>query len=97
MCENDQTDSLSSDPKLEAQRQRLPSVVAADLLPSLEGVELGSSGKVNLQHQPPTIANASHTLTYLLLFCFFPVSDGLLCSVSLPNERFGENEEHRRR
>uniref|UniRef100_H3D4L3 Cdk5 and Abl enzyme substrate 2a n=1 Tax=Tetraodon nigroviridis TaxID=99883 RepID=H3D4L3_TETNG len=34
-----------SDPKLEAQRQRLPSVVAADLLPSLEGVELGSSGK----------------------------------------------------
>ncbi|TNM86706.1 hypothetical protein fugu_006936 [Takifugu bimaculatus] len=38
-----------SDPKLEAQRQRLPSVVAADLLPSLEGVELGSSGKVNVQ------------------------------------------------
>ncbi|XP_056896978.1 CDK5 and ABL1 enzyme substrate 2-like isoform X4 [Takifugu flavidus] len=34
-----------SDTKLEAQRQRLPSVVAADLLPSLEGVELGSSGK----------------------------------------------------
>ncbi|XP_056896976.1 CDK5 and ABL1 enzyme substrate 2-like isoform X2 [Takifugu flavidus] len=38
-----------SDTKLEAQRQRLPSVVAADLLPSLEGVELGSSGKVNVQ------------------------------------------------
>ncbi|XP_070696416.1 CDK5 and ABL1 enzyme substrate 2 isoform X2 [Pempheris klunzingeri] len=34
-----------SDPKLEAQRQRLSSVVAADLLPSLEGVELGACGK----------------------------------------------------
>ncbi|KAM9855478.1 CDK5 and ABL1 enzyme substrate 2 [Aulostomus maculatus] len=34
-----------SDPKLEAQRQRLSSVVAADLLPSLEGVELGDYGK----------------------------------------------------
>uniref|UniRef100_A0A3Q1JIA5 Cyclin-like domain-containing protein n=1 Tax=Anabas testudineus TaxID=64144 RepID=A0A3Q1JIA5_ANATE len=34
-----------SDPKLEAQRQRLSSVVAADLLPSLEGVELGAYGK----------------------------------------------------
>ncbi|KAM4736971.1 CDK5 and ABL1 enzyme substrate 2-like isoform 2-T2 [Anableps anableps] len=35
----------SSDPKLDAQRQRLSSVVAADLLPSLEGVELGTIGK----------------------------------------------------
>uniref|UniRef100_A0A3Q4MGJ4 Cdk5 and Abl enzyme substrate 2a n=1 Tax=Neolamprologus brichardi TaxID=32507 RepID=A0A3Q4MGJ4_NEOBR len=35
----------SSDPKLEAQRQRLSSVVAADLLPSLEGVEMGACGK----------------------------------------------------
>ncbi|XP_029975511.1 CDK5 and ABL1 enzyme substrate 2 isoform X2 [Salarias fasciatus] len=35
----------SSDLKLEAQRQRLSSVVAADLLPSLEGVELGAFGK----------------------------------------------------
>ncbi|KAM9752892.1 CDK5 and ABL1 enzyme substrate 2-like isoform 2-T2 [Menidia menidia] len=34
-----------SDPKLDAQRQRLSSVVAADLLPSLEGVEVGASGK----------------------------------------------------
>ncbi|XP_008276064.1 CDK5 and ABL1 enzyme substrate 2 isoform X2 [Stegastes partitus] len=34
-----------SDPKLEAQRQRLSSVVATDLLPSLEGVELGAYGK----------------------------------------------------
>ncbi|XP_022043706.1 CDK5 and ABL1 enzyme substrate 2-like isoform X1 [Acanthochromis polyacanthus] len=34
-----------SDPKLEAQRQRLSSVGAADLLPSLEGVELGAFGK----------------------------------------------------
>ncbi|KAM9351205.1 CDK5 and ABL1 enzyme substrate 2 [Symphorus nematophorus] len=34
-----------SEAKLEAQRQRLSSVVAADLLPSLEGVELGSYGK----------------------------------------------------
>ncbi|XP_041801642.1 CDK5 and ABL1 enzyme substrate 2-like [Chelmon rostratus] len=34
-----------SDPKLEAQRQRLSSVVAVDLLPSLEGMELGSCGK----------------------------------------------------
>lgn len=34
-----------SDLKLEAQRQRLSSVVAADLLPSLEGVELGAFGK----------------------------------------------------
>lgn len=39
---------LNSDPKLEAQRQRLSSVVAADLLPSLEGVELGAYGKVNV-------------------------------------------------
>ncbi|XP_043985505.1 CDK5 and ABL1 enzyme substrate 2 isoform X2 [Gambusia affinis] len=35
----------SSDPKLDTQRQRLSSVVAADLLPSLEGVELGATGK----------------------------------------------------
>lgn len=41
---------LNSDPKLEAQRQRLSSVVAADLLPSLEGLELGSYGKVNVYH-----------------------------------------------
>ncbi|XP_068589522.1 LOW QUALITY PROTEIN: CDK5 and ABL1 enzyme substrate 2-like [Cebidichthys violaceus] len=34
-----------SDPKLEAHRQRLSSVVAADLLPSLEGVELGDCSK----------------------------------------------------
>ncbi|XP_044208399.1 CDK5 and ABL1 enzyme substrate 2 isoform X1 [Thunnus albacares] len=34
-----------SDPKLEAQRQRLSSVVAVDLLPCLEGVELGTYGK----------------------------------------------------
>ncbi|MEQ2165111.1 hypothetical protein GOODEAATRI_013655 [Goodea atripinnis] len=34
-----------SDPKLDGQRQRLSSVVAADLLPSLEGVELGAIGK----------------------------------------------------
>ncbi|KAM7411401.1 hypothetical protein PAMA_021408 [Pampus argenteus] len=34
-----------SDPKLEVQRQRLSSVVAADLLPSLEGVELAAYGK----------------------------------------------------
>ncbi|XP_029011757.1 CDK5 and ABL1 enzyme substrate 2-like isoform X2 [Betta splendens] len=34
-----------SDPKLEAQRQRLSSVVAVDLLPALEGVELGAYGK----------------------------------------------------
>ncbi|KAM3618439.1 uncharacterized protein V6R79_020409 [Siganus canaliculatus] len=34
-----------SDPKLEAQKQQRSSVVAADLLPSLEGVELGSYGK----------------------------------------------------
>ncbi|XP_068610357.1 CDK5 and ABL1 enzyme substrate 2-like [Brachionichthys hirsutus] len=34
-----------SDPKLECQRQRLSSAAAADLLPSLEGVELGSCGK----------------------------------------------------
>ncbi|CAI5648301.1 unnamed protein product [Oreochromis niloticus] len=38
-------DSRQSDPKLEAQRQRLSSVVAADLLPSLEGVEMGACGK----------------------------------------------------
>ncbi|KAG7519535.1 hypothetical protein JOB18_010881 [Solea senegalensis] len=34
-----------SDPKMETQRQRLSSVVTADLLPSLEGVELGAYGK----------------------------------------------------
>ncbi|XP_038579360.1 CDK5 and ABL1 enzyme substrate 2 isoform X1 [Micropterus salmoides] len=34
-----------SDPKMEAQRQRLSSVVAADLLPCLEGVEMGACGK----------------------------------------------------
>uniref|UniRef100_UPI0037E89CAD CDK5 and ABL1 enzyme substrate 2 n=1 Tax=Semicossyphus pulcher TaxID=241346 RepID=UPI0037E89CAD len=34
-----------SDGKLDAQRQRLSSVVAIDLLPSLEGVELGACGK----------------------------------------------------
>lgn len=39
---------LNSDPKLEAQRQRLSSVVTADLLPSLEGVELGAIGKVSV-------------------------------------------------
>ncbi|XP_056444438.1 CDK5 and ABL1 enzyme substrate 2 isoform X2 [Gadus chalcogrammus] len=35
----------SSDTKLEVQRQRLSSVVAADLIPSLEGMELGAYGK----------------------------------------------------
>lgn len=40
--------SLSSDPKLEAQRPRLSSAAAADLLPALEGVELGVYGKVNI-------------------------------------------------
>lgn len=39
---------LNSDPKLEAQRQRLSSVATADLLPCLEGVELGAGGKVNI-------------------------------------------------
>ncbi|XP_026188763.1 CDK5 and ABL1 enzyme substrate 2 [Mastacembelus armatus] len=34
-----------SDLKLDTQRQRLSSVVTADLLPSLEGVELGAYGK----------------------------------------------------
>uniref|UniRef100_A0A3Q3WBJ9 Cyclin-like domain-containing protein n=1 Tax=Mola mola TaxID=94237 RepID=A0A3Q3WBJ9_MOLML len=34
-----------SDPKLDTQRHRLSSVATADLLPSLEGVELGSYGK----------------------------------------------------
>ncbi|XP_076022941.1 CDK5 and ABL1 enzyme substrate 2-like [Genypterus blacodes] len=34
-----------SDPKQEVQRQRLSSVVAVDLLPSLEGVEMGDCGK----------------------------------------------------
>ncbi|KAF7663589.1 hypothetical protein LDENG_00206030 [Lucifuga dentata] len=34
-----------SEPKLEVQRQRLSSVAAVDLLPSLEGVELGAYGK----------------------------------------------------
>ncbi|KAM6981737.1 CDK5 and ABL1 enzyme substrate 2-like isoform 1-T1 [Tautogolabrus adspersus] len=37
-----------SDAKLEAQRQRLSSVVVVDLLPSLEGLELGAYGKVNV-------------------------------------------------
>lgn len=32
---------------MEVQRQRLSSVVALDLLPSLEGMELGSYGKVS--------------------------------------------------
>lgn len=39
---------MNSDTKLDAQRQRLSSVVTADLLPSLEGVELGAYGKVNV-------------------------------------------------
>uniref|UniRef100_H2MJ24 Cdk5 and Abl enzyme substrate 2a n=2 Tax=Oryzias latipes TaxID=8090 RepID=H2MJ24_ORYLA len=34
-----------SEPKVDTQRQRLSSVGAADLLPSLEGVELGAIGK----------------------------------------------------
>ncbi|XP_037539848.1 CDK5 and ABL1 enzyme substrate 2 [Nematolebias whitei] len=34
-----------SDPKLDTQRQRLSSVVAPDLRPALEGVELGAFGK----------------------------------------------------
>lgn len=41
---------LNSDPKLEAQRQRLSSVAAADLLPSLEGLDLDSYGKVSVRH-----------------------------------------------
>lgn len=49
--ENDRSVTLHSDPKTEAHRQRLSSVVAADLLPSLEGVELESSGKVNTNTQ----------------------------------------------
>ena len=42
--------SLCSDTKLEVQRQRLSSVVAADLIPSLEGMELGAYGKVGPPH-----------------------------------------------
>lgn len=37
----------------------------------------------------------SDTLTYLLLFLFFSISDGVLRSVSLSDQRFGENEERR--
>lgn len=39
---------VNSDPKLDTQRQRLSSVVAPDLRPALEGVELGAFGKVRL-------------------------------------------------
>lgn len=39
---------VNSDLKLDTQRQRLSSVGAPDLLPALEGVELGAFGKVSL-------------------------------------------------
>lgn len=58
---------MNSDPKLEVQRQRLSSVVAVDLLPSLEGVELGAYGKVNvwyieIHRNPGTVLS----LTFIL-------------------------------
>lgn len=75
---------------MEPHRQRLPSVVAADLLPSLEGVELGSSGKVNIHPQPPRIGKYSPHFT---VPASSPSPDGLLRSVPLPHQRLGEGEE----
>lgn len=57
---------LNSDTKLDAQRQRLSSVVIADLLPSLEGMELSAFGKVKHQH-----FNYVCVIQYLLLNQFF--------------------------
>nr|XP_020473464.1 CDK5 and ABL1 enzyme substrate 2-like isoform X2 [Monopterus albus] len=60
-----------SDPKLEAQRQRLSSAVAADLLPSLEGVELGAYGKTvsYAQFLYPTNALVRETSGGVLEIC----------------------------
>lgn len=101
---------LNSDPKLEAQRQRLSSVVAADLLPSLEGVELGAYGKVSVHLLIPFCDEKQKTQKYtrhlhkwawfkaLSLFFFLITvglssSDGVIRSVPLSNQCFGEAEE----
>lgn len=83
----------NSDPKLEAQRQRLSSVVSADLLPSLEGVELGAYGKVS----PHPVRCKVTRNTSGLIWNLFASSDRVVRSVPLSNQCFGEAEEQRRR
>lgn len=92
---------LNSDPKLDAQRQRLSSVVAADLLPSLEGLELGACGKVNVYLTYSTMKrkNQSHYSDTSAWFVSSPLHlppDGVIRSVPLSDQRLGETEERRR-
>lgn len=70
-------------------------MVAADLLPSLEGVELGSYGKVNVRH---LVRSRNRPITHHTSVCLLNVSisDGVLCSVSLSNQCLGENKERQR-
>ncbi|KAI4789831.1 hypothetical protein KUCAC02_035002, partial [Chaenocephalus aceratus] len=69
------------DAKLEAHRQRLSSVVAADLLPSLEGVELGDLGKTVSYAQLLFPTNALVRLK----------SGGALDTAQTPQSRFRGN------
>lgn len=73
---------LNSDPKLDVQRQRLSSVAAADLLPSLEGVELGSYGKVNVYHMLRN-RGVTFTPTCQLVLLFFLLRRCLTLSFSI--------------
>ncbi|KAM4571694.1 CDK5 and ABL1 enzyme substrate 2 isoform 2-T2 [Fundulus diaphanus] len=70
----------SSDLKLDTQRQRLSSVVAADLLPSLEGVELGAIGKTvsYAQFLYPTNALVRQKSCSVLESCSAPTPQGRL-------------------
>ncbi|XP_033933238.1 CDK5 and ABL1 enzyme substrate 2 isoform X1 [Pseudochaenichthys georgianus] len=74
-------ESHLSDAKLEAHRQRLSSVVAADLLPSLEGVELGDLGKTVSYAQLLFPTNALVRLK----------SGGALDTAQTPQSRFRGN------
>ncbi|KAM4571693.1 CDK5 and ABL1 enzyme substrate 2 isoform 1-T1 [Fundulus diaphanus] len=69
-----------SDLKLDTQRQRLSSVVAADLLPSLEGVELGAIGKTvsYAQFLYPTNALVRQKSCSVLESCSAPTPQGRL-------------------
>lgn len=91
---------------MEAQRQRLSSVVAADLLPCLEGVEMGACGKVNVylidgttirtEQRTDIPRNTPITQIDLLDLCNFSSSDGVIRSVPLSDKCVGETEEWRR-
>ena len=73
-----------SDPKLDAQRQRLSSGVGSDLFPGLEGleVELGAYGKVRLNWRGRL---RTICLCFVLVNMCISSSDGIVRPIPFPN------------